>query len=295
MPFPSMQRCSGFTIVELVIVIVLMGIVAAVVSQLVQRPMEAYIGQTRRAELVDIADTALKQMSRELRHAAPNSIRIACGGQCLEFLHTRDGGRYRARPPGDILNFTAAVADTQFDVLGQLADLGNINTGAGNACLQGTADCLVIYNTGQSGADAYNGDNVATITAALDNGAADGSDLLQFNNANFAAGQTAFPAESPRQRFQIIDTPVSYICNLITGEIDRFQNYAISPAQPTNPLAAPLSTANAALLADRVTACAFTYAAGTLGRSGLATLAITITDSGESISLIQQAHPVNLP
>jgi MSHA biogenesis protein MshO len=153
----------------------------------------------------------------------------------------------------------------------------------------------VIFNTGQPGANAYSGDNIATITAALDNTAADGSDQLQFDNANFSSGLTAFPNESPRQRFQIVDTPVSYICNLVTGEISRFQDYAINAAQPTNPAAAPLNAANSALLADRVTACSFSYAAGNLSRSGLATLQISISDSGETITLIQQAHPVNLP
>lgn len=292
---PGRHFSAGFTIVELVIVIVLMGIVAAAISQLIQRPMESYLAQSRRAELVDIADTALKQMSRELRHALPNSIRIACGGQCLEFLHTLDGARYRARSPGDFLNFTPAVADNQFDILGQLPQLGNVTTGAGNACLSGQADCLVIYNTGQPGANAYNGDNIATITAALDNTAADGSDQLQFDNANFSSGLTAFPNASPRQRFQIVDTPVSYICNLATGEIRRYQDYAISAAQPIDPAAAPLTAANAALLADRVTACTFSYAPGNLSRSGLAMLQLTLSDSAESITLIQQAHPVNLP
>ena len=83
----TQDRETGFTLIELIVVIVISGVLALVTSQLIQRPVEMYQDQSSRARLVDRADTALVRISRELRDALPNSVRITCGGRCLEFLH----------------------------------------------------------------------------------------------------------------------------------------------------------------------------------------------------------------
>ena len=40
----------------------------------------------RRAELTDAADVALRRMTREIRQALPNSLRVS--GNCIEFIAT---------------------------------------------------------------------------------------------------------------------------------------------------------------------------------------------------------------
>ncbi len=294
----------GFTLVELVVVIMISGIVALAVARFIAQPVEGYFAQARRAELVDLADTALHRMTRELRLALPNSIRVDGTGKILELLRTLDGGRYRAGPdaslPGnDILSFVPADADTGFDVLGQIRRIGEIDTvgtGAADDCHQGLRDCLVIYSTGQPGAQAYAGDNVATITAAGDGGAADGvSDHLSFDNTQFTSGLPAFPYSSPTQRFYIVDTPVPFLRNETPGTITRFAAYPIPDPQPTNPSVLPLIAASAVLVINNVTSCDFQYAQGTATRSGLVTLRITLTEQGESVTMLQQAHTYNAP
>jgi len=105
MPFVSRQR--GFTLVELVMVIVILGIVGGMVAVFMRAPIEAYFDSGRRAALTDVADTAVRRMSRDLRKALPNSIRTSTvngSDTCLEFIPTRTGARYRELDRGRALH-----------------------------------------------------------------------------------------------------------------------------------------------------------------------------------------------
>ena len=84
---------NGFTLIELVVVIAIAGILSTVMLQFITAPVNAYVAQSRRAVLVDIAEMALARISYDVRQALPNSIRIGCGGQCLEMLRAAGGGR----------------------------------------------------------------------------------------------------------------------------------------------------------------------------------------------------------
>ena len=74
-------RQRGFTLVELILVIVLCGIVAAMVGAVLSRPLEGFVAQSRRAELVDIGAGALDRMTRDIRMAVPGSLRVSADGQ----------------------------------------------------------------------------------------------------------------------------------------------------------------------------------------------------------------------
>ncbi len=127
----------GFTLIEMIVVIVISSILSLLIARFIQAPVESFQSQSRRSGLVDSADTALRRMSRDVRNALPNSIRVGCGGKCIEFLHTLSGGRYRARPISDSnsLSFDPSESDTAFEVLGFFDNGAQIQTGGGaNAC-----------------------------------------------------------------------------------------------------------------------------------------------------------------
>lgn len=306
MPHSSRITPHGFTLIELIIVILIIGILSGVLYTILRGPMQQYVQVQQRANLVDIAETALQRMTREIRLALPNSIRIAAsaGVTSIEFLRTLDGGRYRDKPDAagtpvcggpaaqDVLRFN--TANDCFEVLDGLTNLPA--TGGGGTsratCLQGGADCLVIFNTGQTGANAYAGDNIAGIEAASANS-------LTFDITPLAK----FPFRSPRQRFQIVDTPVSFLCNTGTGELLRLDNYDILAVQPVD--APPGSTdftatsamRNSNLLVNRVNSCNFSYSPGTASRAAMVTLQISIRDNnlGQEVTLLQQVHVSNQP
>lgn len=285
------RALGGFTLVESIIVILLVGILAAVAAVFVVQPFEAARDMTRRAELVDAAETALNRMTREIRLAVPNSVRINAGNDALEFLRTSTGGRYRRLNDDDPATaddvLEPAASSDSFDVLGGLP--GDVAVGAaGRACADmdtGTEDCMVINNTGTTGFDAYNADNVAAITDAAPGSS--NPDTLTFD---IGGGSTppAFPAHSSNQRFQVFDTVVTYAC---TGNrINRHHDYGLNPTQ-----VAPPTDGVVSLLARDVIACNFTYTAGAGRRHGLVTIDLTIRRDGETVRLVDQVHVVNVP
>lgn len=275
------RPARGFTLPEMIVVIAITGIVASAVAVFIKRPVEGYVDAARRAELTDIADTALRRMTRDIRTALPNSIRVrqSGGAHYLEYLQTTGGGRYRSAPDsgglGDPLDFTAA--DASFDVLGA----GPVFTG----------QRVVIYNlsaeepappcaggAASTAGNAYAGDNLA---------AGNGS-----GSAVTLAAAFQYPLASPGKRFHVVDHAVTYECNPATGELRRYWNYGINECQ------APLPPAggSSALLATRVTDCSFTYATGGVtGRTGVVALTLQIEQSGEKVRLFQQAHVSNVP
>lgn len=266
------QAEKGFTLIELIMVIVIVGILATMTTDIITLPVKSYIDLERRTTLVDTAEMSIRRMQRDVRLALPNSIRIT-GGTSLEFLHTTAGGRYRANlasdGSGDIIDFTGS--DSSFDVLGPLSV-----TPSGE---------VVIYNldsvsTGTSAdPNAYDGDNRATIanTSTVDS--------IVLSTAKL------FPFASPQQRFFIVDTPITYQC--ASDELRRYDN-SIDSGYTIGGSITGLSyklQAKANSLS-----CAFSYDAGTASRGGLVTIAITLTDeAGESAKLINQVHVDNMP
>lgn len=279
------QTASGFTLVELVIVIALTGILAVVASIFIRAPVEGYISTANRAALVDSAQAALNQISDDIRHALPNSVRAS--GTALELLHIADGTRYRdGNAPGaggaDIrLQFNKA--DTDFNVMQPFTTLSGV-----------TSDWLSVYpttTTTGSGASPYDvgmspaviTSNSTTITIGT---AGNGSQASEYHVTLSPGFQ--FLYSSPNKRIYLVDGAVSYICN--GGNLTRYSGYAFGAAQPNPPVGG-----TQALEVDNVSACSFTYTAGTPTRRGLVTINLSLTRNGETITLISQVHVINTP
>ncbi|MBA3581089.1 MAG: prepilin-type N-terminal cleavage/methylation domain-containing protein [Gammaproteobacteria bacterium] len=283
----SLRSQNGFTLVELITVMVLLTILSVITTQFIVMPMRSFADIAARGELVDQADIALQRMSRELRTALPNSIRISSSGTrtSLEYLNTTTGGRFRARMEvnGTGNPLTNGATDS-FDVLGGIN--GVITPGpAGLAnCLNGNSDCLVIYNTGTGvGAfNAYSGANAAAITAVSGN-------QITFNNG--AGWSFPFPIPpTAQQRFFVVDQPVSYVCDLGTGELLRYAGYSINATQPLATF-----SVTGRRLAVNVVGCQFSYVNGAGARHGLVSIHLQLQNNAADVSLLHQVHVANVP
>jgi MSHA biogenesis protein MshO len=280
----------GFTLIELVITIALSTIVVGFMAIFIAGPVDSYTDQARRAELVDLAESSLRRIARDIRRALPNSVRLNSAGSAvaLELLNTIDGARYRDRPPpgnpSKRLRFTAA--DDAFNSIGGFRNIAQP--------FSSNTHYLAIYNVGVPGADAYELANVITPPGTqidIDADTTPGEDNVRISPA------FKFAFASPGQRVFLVDGPVTYLCDGAAGTLVRYANYTITSDQADRNTAAELlgAGADATLIANKVSNCSMNYAPGTAQRAGLVSIALAVTDTGETVSLLHQIHVDNVP
>jgi MSHA biogenesis protein MshO len=292
---PMRRRVRGFTLVEMVVAITLIGILAVVTVPLLQLPMSAHLDTARRAALTAELDASVARLRDDLAWALPNSVRVRQVGArwYLEYLEVRASGRYRAASaPGAPVCPATCAAPGANDALefacseSCFASLGPLD---GAAPLPGS-DYVVVnpLGPGVPNGDPYFGG------AALPPGgiksrllgvtAVAGGSRVTMTPHSFAL----VPAD---RRFYVVATPVSYECNPATQRLTRYWGYAVAANQP-----AAFGGATSAPLATRVSACRFAYTpTGGVGGGGVVSvwlrytqpvshLGAGTTESAESLS-----------
>lgn len=85
---------SGFTLVELLSVIVILSILATLGSQFVVRIIDGNQQSQARSTLMSRGKLVIEQLTRQLRSAAVHSVRVSSSGNCIEFLPIVAGANY---------------------------------------------------------------------------------------------------------------------------------------------------------------------------------------------------------
>ncbi|MES2817726.1 MAG: type II secretion system protein, partial [Pseudomonadota bacterium] len=142
-----LKPARGFTLVELVMVIALAGVVLVMISTVLSRPLQGFVDQSRRAVLVDQAAGALSRLTRDVRLAVPNSLRVSADGQALELLLIHSAARYRPNRIGsEGLRFSSEPAGScASSTQGERCDSVQVLDGAFDPA---GARWMVLYNIG---------------------------------------------------------------------------------------------------------------------------------------------------
>ena len=283
-----MTRQRGFTLVELIVVMVVVGVIAGVLVLQLRPAMQSYLAIRQRANLTNQADAALRRIIAEVHAAVPNSLRYTAAGQdqCIEFVPTKDGGRFRTdidTTNGKGTPLVPGAATLSFDVLTDLdgADAPN--------------DYIVVGNVNRD--DAYDPAQVGTI-ASIATPAPSGvaKSAITLDKA------TTFPAGYEGGRFLVVpqnERAVTYTCTKAgtdsagtgTGTIYRVTGYtpgkAPWPSCPTGP----------AILVTKVSDCNILYKEneGATQQSGYLQLQLGLAEGGEAAKLTMGAHVENAP
>ncbi|MDD4911378.1 MAG: prepilin-type N-terminal cleavage/methylation domain-containing protein [Sideroxydans sp.] len=278
----SQLTSKGFTLIEMIVVIVITGIIAGMVAIFIKAPVQGYIDSSRRAELTDIADTAMRRMSRDIRISVPNSVRPqGTGMKAIEFLPTKDGGRYRAAVDPAIVGSDALVfdgVDKTFEVIG------------GASAVVG--DRIIMGSTDATAGLAY-GAHLRGVSGVVGVG----------NVATSITLSSGLPVEAQlvSQRFDVIEGAVMFACEAAGGgacgnvggngscELVRYAKYGVNAIYTYPPIGG-----QRAVLADKVSDCSINYELANQ-RFGLVMVNLEITSGGESVRLINEIHVSNAP
>ncbi len=182
----SSRRQQGFTLIELVTVIIILGILAAGASSFLQFSARIFAETSDRDELISSARFAIERLNREIRNAVPNSAEVA----------------------GGCLTFTPILASTIYIDIPVAPEAGEdtISVIPFDKSNFASATRVVVYPLAESDLDNASDKNHPFL--ALDDSAGDTNPwALSF------ASDVLFETDSPTKRIYFYNTQVSYCIN----------------------------------------------------------------------------------
>lgn len=295
------MREHGFTLVESVMTILLLGILAMVTIPFLRQATEAYLDAQSYADLTARGRQAMERLSRELRHAVPNSVQTVAGGQGVEFVHAVHVARYAIQSEqfdqdpdcGTARAFNDAnkrfrVADSRTALYALDDETATVVAGV---LASGGSPSLVIANTTPgdlSTASAANRTWVGVSGTSATTCAADRTD--DGTVIDFSASKS-FPLGSLGQRLYIADRTVEV--GLESGTLRWHERDGIDTTIYDNTVA-DWSTADP-ILVDGVVNASFSYTPGSVNAAGVLGLTLELSDRRITVSLHQDMRVRNVP
>ncbi len=315
-----MTNQYGYTLIEMVIVIAIIGIISGIALDFVTAPLLVYDQVRTRTELLDQGDSAIRRMVRDVRRALPNSIRVgtpALNQRRIDFFHVLEAAPYRRSSPAPFNDpnnrLDISVGDRQFNILGAF-DAGSpldppvapattrvrnmriaINTTNTDTVWQDAAAADTASGLGNPTNGVITGVNSDFFVFRFDpGGGLDPEDRIRMNIAH------SFDNHSPTGRVFFVDDVVSYTCDTATRQLDRRAGYSPKDtfANTTTELATAIPSIVPSIMMDQVAGCRFSFDPGTEERAAIVSVEIRLVSvryPNEPISLMRQAQIGNSP
>ncbi|PIE44079.1 MAG: prepilin-type cleavage/methylation domain-containing protein [Gammaproteobacteria bacterium] len=261
---------GGFTLIELIIVIVISGIIAAGSAKFISDTAAGYVATAARQGGAATGVVVAEKMSRELRSALPNSIRTYAGNTCIEFVPVLHVAKYLAAP---------VIPQSQSTTV-ELVNSGYVSDGsAAEYAVIYPVDVSEIYSLPVNSTDPSHRTRVALSQVA--------SNVMTLSAAH------QFPTDSPTRRVFVVSQPVSYCLNVISSVrgIYRYSGYGF------NPSASVPNSDKASLLVNNVSTNNFRFVVvpATLVRNALVEFSFEIEMDNEKFQIDREVQIRNVP
>lgn len=269
-PRNSVGSQKGFTLIEMVVTIVIIGVLGVGITNFVGRTTQGMADTADRQQIATIGWLVSEKVSRSLRLALPNSVRI--NGSCIEFIPTIAGTDY---VPFSILNPVTSFEAVPF----QHYLTGNVDT---------TRDRAAIYPN--SITDLYALQNPGVISGLLSSVSAVGAGSTAGAITIELAANHQFENDSPTSRIYIVQDPVMYCFD--GGFLYRYSDYGYDELFETD----IDELDNQTVIGTGLSLGAFTYTSGVLTRSAIVTMEFTVTgNNNETQAITQEVQIRNVP
>ncbi len=269
---------KGFTLIELIMVIVVLSVLALGSVQFISYSALGYVDTARRSELASTAIILNEKMSRLVRDALPGSVRISSDKRCLEFIPIVAGTQYIQAP---IVG--SPVSQTQVHAVpldGALAQMGYL------AIYPQASDINIIYSDTIN--PGYISNEMAVVTATVNN-----ASVFTFNNS----ATFQFLLNSPTQRLFIVSSPVAF-CQEGTS-LFYYRNYGFVGDISNLAAGLPNSVPNRLLVANQLLANSiqFSYLPSSLRRNAIVAYELSLikNTSSEHLVVNQEVQIRNVP
>ncbi len=270
------RKSKGFTLVELVTVIMILGIVSAGIGGFVVTGTRIFIDSGLTDQVLSESRYALQRMTREIKAALPNSIRISRDNQlqCIEFVPTKTSSAYLS------VSFTESGA----------SQLGTVFRNADNNLIA-AEDRMYIYPT--SAAEVYRTGAGFGLSkyAEIQTVSSDPDEIGLFYKQ-----PVIFAEKSPSRRAYFVHQPVSYCVNGITDQLIRYAGYGFEVIQPMT-FADDKGSLLATNIVNNISAAdlMFQYTPSSLVNNAVVQLTPRFSIDGQSIQYQHQVQVINVP
>jgi MSHA biogenesis protein MshO len=279
MPCRRRSKRAGFTLIEMVTVILILGIIVVGVSSFVIFGTRIFVESSAVDQVLSQSRFGIERMTRDIRRAVPNSMRVltATDGsyQCLELLPISTSTSYLNAPffPQTAQNSLTAIKSVGSITAAQSVLIYPLTTAEIYHPLGTTAKRFTVQSVAESG------------------------DQLTINLTQ----SVRFTEASPLKRLYLADNPLSY-CFINTAnniELRLYQDYGYQPNQPS-PTMSPTVMGDGVLMAQNITNTLAVNPAIILMPSTLITNAIVhlqpvFSVNGETFNYQYQVQVMNVP
>lgn len=283
------KRHKGFTLMELILVILILSIMGAGISSFISLSTQTYVNATNRDEVIGNARFVIERLNRELRNAVPNSIRVKTWFdriQCIQFTPIVASSVYTDIPVSPEPASSIISVIPFLDINGDPYECDRENT----SC----RDLVTVYPLQDDDIYADPTLSVNKIFQVYDADMSTAPYEIEFSE------NIHFKEDSPTQRLYIVNEQVSY-CNVIVEPpniwgIGRYSESNISSGEQTIPGSVPDYMAG--YLIEDISAAAnlpFTYYNATLKRNAVVQIHLHLVKEDEDYVFDHEVHINNVP